>query len=84
MSAHAEDARGHAFRVEDLQGVGFFTGAREEDGSAGDGTHRQRRAAAGITVELGQDDAAQPETAVKTPATFTASCPVIASTTSRM
>ena len=57
--AHPEDARGHAIRVERLEGVDLLPGADEEDRLAGDRPHRQRRAAARVAVELGQHDAVE-------------------------
>ena len=43
--------------MEDLQRVGLLAGAEELDRDAGDGGDGQRRAAAGIAVDLGQDQA---------------------------
>ena len=43
--------------MEDLQRVGLLAGAEELDRDAGDGGDRQRRTAAGIAVDLGQDQA---------------------------
>ncbi len=55
--AHAEDPRGHPVGVEGLQRVDPLADAAEHDGLPGDGADRQRRAAAGVPVELRQDDA---------------------------
>ena len=46
---------GHAVGVELLEGVELLAGGRERDRPADDLLHRQRRAAAGIAVELRQD-----------------------------
>ncbi len=55
--AHAEDARGHAVGIEDVEIGVFFAHADELDRTVDDGLDRQRRAAAGIAIELGQHDA---------------------------
>ena len=55
--AHAEDARRHASRVERLDLVELFAHADELDGLARNGFHRERRAAARVAVELGQEHA---------------------------
>ena len=55
--AHAEDPARHAVGVELLEGVELLAGGRERDRAADDLFHRQRRAAAGIAVELRQDHA---------------------------
>ena len=55
--AHAEDPAGQPVGVEDLEGVGLLAGAEELDRDAGDGRDGQRRAAAGVAVDLGQDEA---------------------------
>ena len=57
--AHAEDPPGHAVGVELLQGVEVLAGADELDRHAGDRLDRQRRAAAGVAVELGHDHAVE-------------------------
>ena len=57
--AHAEDARGHAVGMERLEAGQLLADARELDRLARDVTHRQRRAAARIAVELGQHDAGE-------------------------
>ncbi len=57
--AHPEDARGHAFRVEGLQGLGLLTDAHENDGFARDLPHRQCGAPSGVTICLGQNHARQ-------------------------
>ena len=56
--AHAEDARGEAVGMERLEGVDLLAGADELDRQAGDRADRERRAAAGIAVHLGDDEAA--------------------------
>ena len=45
--------------MELFQGVEMLAGADEFDGHARDGLHRQRRAAAGVAVELGHDHAVE-------------------------
>ena len=55
--AHAQNAAGHAGRMENLQIVQLFAGALELDGLTGNGLDAERRAATGITVGLGEDDA---------------------------
>ena len=57
--AHVEDAAGGAIGMEDVQAVGLFADADELDRLAGDVAHRQRGAAAGIAVGLGQHHAGQ-------------------------
>ena len=54
--AHAEDPRGHPVGVEPLELVELLAGRGELDRPAGDRAHGQRRAAAGVAVELRQDD----------------------------
>ena len=54
--AHAEDPRGHALGVEDLERVELLAGRGEHDRAAGDALHRERGAAAGVAVELGEDE----------------------------
>ena len=55
--AHAEDAAGEAVRMEDLERVGLLAGAEELDRDAGDRRDRESGAAAGVAVDLGQDQA---------------------------
>jgi hypothetical protein len=62
----------------------FSPGRRVEDRLAGDLLDRQRRAAAGVAVELGHHDAVEVDGLGELLATLTASWPVIASTTSRI
>ena len=57
--AHAEDARGHPVRMEALEGVELLPGRGEEDRLAGHRLDRERRAAAGVAVELGHQDAVE-------------------------
>ena len=40
--------------MEDVEVIQFLAGGREQDRHTGDLTHRQRRTAAGITVQFGQ------------------------------
>ena len=57
--AHPQDARGHAVGVEGLERVELLSGADEQDRRAGHRAHRQGGAAAGVAVELGEDDAVE-------------------------
>src|SRR3954467_7857912 len=57
--AHAEDPLGHAVRVEAFEVAELLAGGGEQDRLAGDGLDRQRRAAAGVAVELGEDHAVE-------------------------
>jgi len=59
--AHAEDALGHPFGVEQVEVLGFFAGAHELDGFADDGTEGEGGAASGITIEFGEDGAGDAE-----------------------
>src|SRR5215203_570692 len=59
--AHADHPRGHALGVEQLEVVRLLADAHEADGHLGDGADRQGGAAAGVAVELGEDDAGQGE-----------------------
>jgi hypothetical protein len=54
--AHPQDARSHALRVEWLECVQLLADAGEFDRLAGNVTHRQRRAAARVTIELRQNN----------------------------
>ena len=63
--AHAEDALGEPVRIERLERVGLFAGADELDRHAGDGADRKRRAAAGVAIHLGQDQAGDAEPLVE-------------------
>ena len=54
--AHAENAAGHPVGMEDLEVVELLAGGGEGDGPTDDLLHRQRRATAGVTIELGEDD----------------------------
>ena len=51
--------------MEILQRVHFFAGADELDRLAGDGAHRQRRAAAAVAVDAGQHDAGEADALVE-------------------
>ena len=55
--AHAKNPRRHAFGMKRLELVQLFTRAAELDGLAGHGLQTQRRAAARVAVELGQNGA---------------------------
>ena len=63
--AHAEDAAGHAVGVELLEVGELLARGREGDRLADDLLHRQRGAAAGVAVELGEDDAVERERLVE-------------------
>ncbi len=63
--AHAEDAARHALGAELLEGVHALAHAGELDRRAGDLLDRERSAAAGVAVELGQDHARQVEPVVE-------------------
>jgi hypothetical protein len=81
--AHAEDARGHPVGVEDVEVVELLAVAGEHHLAAGDLRHRERRAAAGVAVELGQHDAVEADAVEERLRGVTASWPIIASTTKR-
>ena len=57
--AHAQDTLGHAVGVEGVEVRGLLARAHVADRDARDGLHRQRGAAAGVAVELGQDNAGE-------------------------
>ncbi len=57
--AHAENAGGDAVSVEFFDGVELFADADVFDGLAGDGLDGEGGAAAGVRVELGDDDAVE-------------------------
>ena len=63
--AHAEDARGEAVGVKRVEVGRLFAGADELDRHAGDGLDRERRAAAGVAVELRQHEAGEGERVVE-------------------
>ena len=63
--AHAENAARHAVGVEHLDGVELFADAGELDGLARHGLDGERRAAAGVAVELGEHHAGDAESLVK-------------------
>ncbi len=54
--AHAEDPAGEPVRVEDLEGVGLLAGAEELDRDPGHGRDAERGAAAGVAIDLGEDE----------------------------
>ena len=66
--ALAEDPRRHAVGVEGLERLELLAHADEEDRRPGDGADRERGAAAGVAVELGEDDAVDLRAARGTPA----------------
>ena len=63
--AHAQNAPGHAVGVEGFDHVQLFAGAHELDGLARHRPDRQRRAAAGVAVQLGQQHAVDAQRVVK-------------------
>ena len=63
--ALAEDAAGHAVGVELFERVEMLADADELDRHAGHVLDREGRAAAGVAVELGQDDAVEFERVVE-------------------
>lgn len=63
--AHAHDAGDDAVGVEGLEGVGFFAGAEELDGLAGDVADGEGCAAAGVAVHLGEDGSGDLEAVVE-------------------
>ena len=56
---------GDAVGMEGFQRVQLFAGAQEFDRRAGDAAHGKRRAAAGIAIDAGQDDARQMQPVVE-------------------
>ena len=63
--AVAHDAGDDAVGVEGLEGVGFFAGAEELDGRAGDVADGEGGAAAGVAIHLGEDGAGDGEAVVE-------------------
>ena len=63
--AHAEDARGHAVGMEDVEVGVLLADADELDRAVDDRLDRERRAAAGVAVELRQHDAGDAEAVVE-------------------
>jgi hypothetical protein len=59
--AHPEDAVGHSVGMEFGEVFHFLTFTNIFDGLAGDGTHGEGGATAGITIELGEDEAIDPD-----------------------
>ena len=57
--AHSEDPGGHPVGVEDLEHVELLARRGEHDRLAGDALDRERRTAARVSVELGQDHAVE-------------------------
>ena len=64
--AHAKDAVGDALGMKIIQRIHFFAGADQFDWLAGDGAHRQGRAAASVAVDAGQHDAGDADAVVET------------------
>ena len=67
--AHAEDASRHAIRVERLDAAQFLADTDKLDRLAGHVPHREGCAAAGISIELGEDHARQRQASLKARAT---------------
>ena len=63
--AHAEDAVGDALGMELLQRVHLLAGADQLDRLAGDGAHRERRAAAAVAVHAGEHEAGDADALVE-------------------
>ncbi len=63
--AHAEDAVGDTRGMEVLQRVHLLADADQLDRLAGDGAHRQRRAAAAVAVDARQHDAGEADALVE-------------------
>ena len=63
--AHAENARDDALGIETFERVVFFAEADELYGRAGNFADGKRRAAAGVAVKLGENDAGEAEALVK-------------------
>src|SRR5712692_4991601 len=63
--AHAEDAGDDTLGIKAFEGVVFFAEADEFDRGAGNFADGEGRAAAGVAIELGEDDAGQAEALVK-------------------
>ena len=63
--AHAEDAIGDARGIEIVQRVHLLADADQLDRLAGDGAHRQRRAATAVAVDAGQHDACDADALVE-------------------
>ena len=63
--AHAKDTVGHTVGVEDVDGVDTLARAHKLDGLGDDGAYRQGSTAAGVSVELGEDDAVKVEAVVE-------------------
>ena len=63
--AHAEDAVGEARGMEILDRVHLLADAEQLDRLAGDGAHRERRAAAPVAVHAGQHDAGEADALVE-------------------
>ena len=68
--AHAEDAAGHPFRVEGLEGLHLFAGADEFDRRAAHLADREGGAAAAVAIELGEHGAGDADLLVEGPGEF--------------
>ena len=63
--AHAEDASGHAFRMEYLEVLRFLPGADEFDRDLRDLTDRQRSSAPGVAIQFGQYESGEAQRLVE-------------------
>ena len=63
--AHAEDAIGDALGMKFLQRIHLSPGADQLDRLAGDGAHRERRAAAAVAVHAGKHEAGDADALVE-------------------
>src|SRR5207248_7833421 len=63
--AHAENSRRHALGEEDLEVLRLLAGAGEAYALAGGDPKRERGAAAGIAIELGEDHALEADLAAE-------------------
>ncbi len=63
--AHAENAVGDAVGMEILERIHLLAGAEQLDRLAGDGAHRERRAAAPVAIDAGQHDAGDADAIVE-------------------
>ena len=63
--AHAQDAVGDARGMEILERIHLFADADQLDRLAGRGAHRERRAAAAIAIDAGEDDAGDIDAAIE-------------------
>ena len=63
--AHAENAARHGFRIKRIEAVELFARTDELDRLTGHLADRKRRAAAGVTVHLREDDAGERQPVVE-------------------